>query len=144
MKRKNPNVESELELKKRTSPSSACTESSSYARTIKERYILSNDATTTASKEERSKAKPRGTTSETAHVPLPIIVSSFRSVNNMAITPTSLERVDHIHFPMKQPALLTNLSTNISRKNALDGSFALESTARQQSKWITFALGIPH
>lgn len=60
------------------------------------------------------------------------------------ITPTSLERVDHIHFPMKEAALLTNLFTKISRKNALDGSFAPESTTRQQSKWITFALGIPH
>lgn len=54
----------------------------------------------------------------------------------MAITPTSLERVDHIHFPMK--ALLTNLSTNISRKNALDGSFAPESTTRQQDNLRTW------
>lgn len=56
----------------------------------------------------------------------------------MAITPTSLERVDHIHFPMKEAALLTNLSTNISRKNALDGSFAPESTTRQQSTHLVF------
>ena len=132
---------------KRTSPSSACTESSSCARTFKERYWLSNEATTTASKEERSKARLRGTTSETAHVPLPFIVSSFRSVNIINGNYPYLSRksrVDHIHFPMKEAALLTNLSTNISRKNALDGSFAPESTTRQQSKWITFALGIPH
>ena len=58
----------------------------------------------------------------------------------MAITPTSLERVDHIHFPMKEAALLTNLSTNISRKNALDGSFAPESTTRQQSTYSTLVV----